>query len=78
MLERYCGSCHISSYDTALPDALAVFDLTEVDWARNLTPENDPGIFDRLESGMGAAGAAQPAEIAVVRRYLDTLYVPLR
>ena len=33
VLEAHCGQCHIGDYDTALPRALAVFDLGETEWS---------------------------------------------
>lgn len=37
LLEVNCGECHTRGLPTALPRALAVYDLTESDWSANMT-----------------------------------------
>jgi len=49
MLVRRCGECHQSSRPTALPAALAIFDLDDAGW---------PQRFDahRFEAALGRLG----------------------
>jgi len=37
LLEINCGECHTRWLPTALPRALAVYDLTEPDWSSHMT-----------------------------------------
>jgi len=36
-LDANCGECHTATLPTALPRALRVFDLTEIEWSRRMT-----------------------------------------
>jgi hypothetical protein len=73
VLESHCGACHMSILSTALPDALAVFDLSDGDgWDRGMTRERWASALGRLEHAapdMGRPEPATPAEITLVRRY---------
>jgi cytochrome c5 len=37
VLDRNCGECHTSALPTALPRALAVYDLTQLDWSSRMS-----------------------------------------
>ena len=37
MLDANCGECHTRGLATALPRALAVYDLTQLDWSRRMS-----------------------------------------
>jgi hypothetical protein len=37
VLEDSCGQCHVGTYQTALPRALAIFDLSEKDWSARMS-----------------------------------------
>jgi hypothetical protein len=37
LLDQNCGECHTRGLPTALPRALAVYDLTRLDWSRDMT-----------------------------------------
>jgi hypothetical protein len=37
LLAANCGECHTSGLPTALPRALAVYDLTQLDWSRSMS-----------------------------------------
>lgn len=50
LLEEPCGRCHISAYDTALPRALAIFDLSEADWSKTMSNEQLRNAYGRLNS----------------------------
>lgn len=39
ILKAHCGRCHIPSLPTARPKALAVFNLTRVDWWRTMNEQ---------------------------------------
>ena len=36
-MDANCGECHTTGLPTALPRALAVYDLTQLDWSRRMT-----------------------------------------
>ncbi len=73
VLESRCGSCHISSYPTAAPPALAVFDLLEPDWSRKMSEAQLRSALDRLETGGGDVEAPPPtiAQTRVFARYVE-------
>src|SRR5262245_271341 len=48
VLERFCGECHIGTLPTALPKAIAVFDLSEMEFATRMTPDRWKSAMDRL------------------------------
>ena len=37
LLDANCGECHTRGLPTALPRALAVYDLTQLDWAHRMS-----------------------------------------
>ena len=37
LLDANCGECHTRGLPTALPRALAVYDLTELDWSHSMS-----------------------------------------
>jgi hypothetical protein len=39
VLEDNCGQCHQGTYPTALPRALAIFDLSDSDWSARMSKE---------------------------------------
>lgn len=61
-----CGSCHRGDLPTALPKALAIFDLTHPIWNENLTPPQYDGILSRVRS----AGAVTPEDLAAVEAFV--------
>jgi mono/diheme cytochrome c family protein len=74
VLERHCGACHVSAYDTALPGALAVYDLLEEEWAVRATDLQLRDIVFRLGEPLGPGADAlevTPEERATVERYVD-------
>ena len=50
VLVYHCGRCHRSDLETALPGALAVFDLSDDHWYRGLRPEQVASMLRRLEA----------------------------
>ena len=56
VLETWCGNCHVGSYPSALPKALAVYDLTEPDFAARLSPRQLSSALHRLEAELGPDG----------------------
>jgi len=81
VLEEHCGSCHIGTYDTAIPGALAVYDLSQVDWASNLDLAQMKSIVSRLDDPLmpsledhdGVSSTVTPEQAATVERYLREL-----
>jgi hypothetical protein len=73
-LERHCGACHIRDEPTALPRALAVYDLREPDWSARM---NDAQLHDavtRLGEPLppdGKENDVSPAERATFARFVD-------
>jgi len=39
LLDANCGECHTRGLPTALPRALTVYDLTQLDWSRRMSDE---------------------------------------
>ncbi len=73
VLEANCGQCHIHDYDTALPRALAVFDLSELEWSAHMS---DVQLIDAAGRVAGRRGPDGPLEIddddvARVRVFVD-------
>ena len=56
ILETWCGNCHINSYPTALPKALAIYDLSEADFAARLSPAQLSSALHRLAADLGPDG----------------------
>ena len=50
VLVYHCGRCHRSDLPTAVPGALAVFDLTEDLWYRNVSGEQLDSVLGRLRA----------------------------
>jgi hypothetical protein len=50
VLVHHCGRCHRSDLPSAVPGALAVFDLTEDLWYRNVTGEQFDSVLHRLRA----------------------------
>ena len=74
VLERNCGSCHIADYPTALPRALAVFDLRQQEWAARMSESKLRQLVPRLEGPVppdGAPSSATDSERASVQRFVD-------
>ncbi len=59
VLETRCGECHIGYYPTALPGALAVFDLSHDDWPMRMTDGHLRRLPDRLTSPLDMHGRPQ-------------------
>ncbi len=81
VLERHCGRCHLPNEPTAIPGALAIFDLSEEEWAGRLEPEALAGIYERLRPSDGMtmdpeAAPTTPEERALVRDYLVRRFGP--
>jgi len=48
--ERGCGKCHDTAVSTQNPQALAVYDLHEVDWPAKMSDQRLPKLMTRLKS----------------------------
>jgi len=72
VLERWCGQCHISAYDSALPRALAVFDLSEPEWSARMSTTQLEDARGRVRDRRGPEGdlPITDDEIAIVERYV--------
>jgi hypothetical protein len=48
VLVAHCGECHVGGRPTALPRALAVYDLAAIDWSRTMSAVQLRDAADRL------------------------------
>jgi hypothetical protein len=74
VLEQHCGRCHIRDYPTALPRALAVFDLREPDWSARMSNAQLDSAIWRLGEPLapdGDTNGVTPEERARFQRYVD-------
>jgi len=62
IIEASCGGCHRSDLESAVPEALAVFDLWDPQWLARLDDAQHESMLVRLED----QGTPEP-EIALVR-----------
>ena len=61
--ERGCGKCHDTAVSTQNPQALAVYDLHEVDWSARMSDERLPKLMGRLRS-------TPAADKKIVKRFI--------
>jgi hypothetical protein len=74
VLERHCGQCHVRDYPTALPRALAVFDLREPDWSACMSDAQFRSALWRLGEPLppdGRPSDVGPDERARFQSYVD-------
>ncbi len=62
VIEERCGDCHRSDLVTAVPEALAVFDLWDPEWLARLDDTAHESMVNRLEDI-----EVEPEELASVR-----------
>jgi hypothetical protein len=60
---RGCGSCHDSAISTEHPNALAVYDLHDVDWPAKMPDDRLAKLLTRLRS-------APEADREIVKRFI--------
>jgi len=66
VLAHHCGSCHQGDLPTAVPAALAVFDLLKDDWYEQLTPKQLDGVLLRIRG----TKAMEPVDAATVEQFV--------
>jgi hypothetical protein len=79
VLDRNCGECHTSTLPTALPRALRVYDLAQLDWSRRMSDVQLRDAEGRLRDKVGATlgdGEVRPIvmsdeELAMFHRYVE-------
>jgi hypothetical protein len=74
VLERHCGQCHIGAYPSALPRALAVFDLSQTEWSSKMSAAQLKNALARLSAPLAPDGAQNdvtPAERETFGRFVD-------
>jgi mono/diheme cytochrome c family protein len=79
VLDRNCGQCHTSTLPTALPRALAVYDLIQLDWSRRMTPAQLHDAEGRLKEPIAPALGEEevrttrvsPEELERFHRYVE-------
>ncbi len=73
ILSQHCGECHDPARATALPGALAIFDVKEPDWASRMTDAQLANALWRLGEPIppeGRANDVSDAERALFGRYV--------
>ncbi len=78
-LDRNCGECHTSTLATALPRALRVYDLAQLDWSRRMSDAQLRDAEGRLRDKVGATlgdGEVRPIvmseeDLAMFHRYVE-------
>jgi hypothetical protein len=79
VLDRNCGECHTSTLPTAIPRALRVYDLAQLDWSRRMSDAQLRDAEGRLREKIGATlgdGEVRPIvvsdeELAMFHRYVE-------
>lgn len=66
ILESHCGQCHIGAYSTSVPRALAVYNLSELEWSARMTDLQLKDALDRLSQPPPDDG--RPKEISANQR----------
>ena len=66
VLIYHCGTCHRSDLPTAIPGALAVFDLTDDHWYQGLRAEQLPGVLRRVQ----AKEDLDPVDLATIEAFV--------
>jgi len=66
VLVQHCGQCHRGDLPTALPKALAVFDLTRPVWNEHLVRPQYEGILTRVHE----SSVIDPDEVAAVEAFV--------
>lgn len=56
---QHCASCHQGSVSSEKPNALAVFDLDQRDWAAGLAPDQFTVFYQRMEGELDAPTRAR-------------------
>lgn len=75
LLLRECGECHNGELDSALPRALRIYDLSELEWARHMTPEQLHDAEHRLEQDAGPViGQAEIRPMSVTPQERQTFH----
>jgi mono/diheme cytochrome c family protein len=78
VLDRNCGECHTSALPTALPRALAIYDLSQLDWSQRMSASQLHDAEGRLKEpiapSLGEAEArntrVSPDELERFHRYV--------
>lgn len=79
VLDRNCGECHTSTLPTAIPRALRVYDLAQLDWSHRMSDGQLHDAEGRLREKVGATlgdGEIRPIvvsdeELAMFHRYVE-------
>jgi hypothetical protein len=75
ILSQHCGECHDPARTTALPGALAVFDVREPDWSSRMTAAQLANALWRLGEPIPPEG--RPNDVTDAERTLFGRYVEL-
>ena len=71
VLVQYCGRCHRSELPTAIPGALAVFDLTQDRWYETPSPEQLEKMLGRIRGNDDITPADRDTVASFVRCQRD-------
>jgi hypothetical protein len=61
VLVTHCGECHVGGRPTALPRALAVYDLAAVDWSHSMSAVQLRDAVDRLRAPLAPTRGSDEA-----------------
>lgn len=78
VVARACGECHTAGLSTAVPEALAVFDVSRPGWAATMTEAQLQGLSWRLAEPMVPTRdrvEARPLSVPVSERRLVETFV---
>lgn len=76
ILEEHCGSCHLPDYPTTIGAALAVFDLSQEEWAATMSEEQLHDASNRLGEDLAPGGPdGTPLNVPEADRTLFEQYV---
>jgi hypothetical protein len=75
VLDRNCGECHTSALPTAIPRALAVYDLSQLDWSRRMSAGQLRDAEGRLREPLApTVGKEEAREVHVSDDELDRFH----
>jgi hypothetical protein len=69
-LDRRCGKCHRSDLESAIPAALAIFDLVPTSWETRVTDDHLRGMRKQMDGSFWATAEEKAAVSAFIEAEL--------